>query len=76
MATPAEHGFGPLFLTSGESGEESRRQKAREESRREKIGQEGGCEEACEKGRRKEGCQACREAGTGQTRGHGADQTN
>ena len=24
MATPAEHGFGPLFLTSGESGEESR----------------------------------------------------
>jgi hypothetical protein len=24
MATPEEHGFGPLFLTSGESGEESR----------------------------------------------------
>lgn len=24
MATPAEHGFGPLFLTCGESGEESR----------------------------------------------------
>lgn len=24
MATPLEHGFGPLFLTSGESGEESR----------------------------------------------------
>ncbi|MES2575778.1 MAG: hypothetical protein V4572_12605 [Bacteroidota bacterium] len=24
MATPAEHGFGPLYLTSGESGEESR----------------------------------------------------
>ncbi|CAN1533289.1 hypothetical protein MCETHM1_01473 [Flavobacteriaceae bacterium] len=24
MATPAEHGFGPTFLTSGESGEESR----------------------------------------------------
>jgi hypothetical protein len=24
MATQAEHGFGPLFLTSGESGEESR----------------------------------------------------
>ncbi|WP_247237927.1 hypothetical protein [Telluribacter sp. SYSU D00476] len=24
MATPKEHGFGPLFLTSGESGEESR----------------------------------------------------
>ncbi|MCU0333624.1 MAG: PhoX family protein [Chitinophagaceae bacterium] len=23
MATPAEHGFGPLFLTAGESGEES-----------------------------------------------------
>ena len=23
MTTPAEHGFGPLFLTSGESGEES-----------------------------------------------------
>jgi hypothetical protein len=24
LATPAEHGFGPLFLTCGESGEESR----------------------------------------------------
>ncbi|MDR6843799.1 hypothetical protein [Flavobacterium granuli] len=24
MATPAEHGFGPTYLTSGESGEESR----------------------------------------------------
>jgi hypothetical protein len=24
MATPAEHGFGPLYLTCGESGEESR----------------------------------------------------
>ena len=24
LATPEEHGFGPLFLTSGESGEESR----------------------------------------------------
>jgi hypothetical protein len=24
MATPAEHGFGPLYLTSGESGQESR----------------------------------------------------
>ena len=24
MATPAEHGFGPIFLTCGESGEESR----------------------------------------------------
>lgn len=24
MATPAEHGFGPLYLSSGESGEESR----------------------------------------------------
>lgn len=24
MATPAEHGFGPLYLTAGESGEESR----------------------------------------------------
>lgn len=24
MATPKEHGFGPVFLTSGESGEESR----------------------------------------------------
>jgi hypothetical protein len=24
MATPAEHGFGPLYLTGKESGEESR----------------------------------------------------